>query len=972
MTPSPLRLGRALPGFCRMLVGLCLFGQTARGEFPAGLPVSPFLTGQNFWLNPPDSAYPIIGASGVKLMRIGGKAYDDTPLSDAALLKQVDNIRAIGAEPLIQVSRHKGAAVAAATVTFLNVTHGRSVKYWSIGNEPDMDWSGTEAALATYVAGYTKTIAVAMRDADPSIMIGAADMAFYSPVKFEALLGGAADITSKDPKGRYYVDGINFHRYPFSNVITRSAVLAEMHGAFESRVGALVSRIAYANAQSGRTGAAALTWGLTEFNLTYLPSTSSGPNLAVVSTSATSREQLAVMLLNEETTGQQAFTLRMNDEPVLGAGARINISAGLAREFSGTIENQSTAVLIFDPTGALQQRVIYSLARNRLNLPPLVETFPVFTRAPAAPTQLNATAGDTEVKLRWAAGAATGFNVKRAPAGSSIFILRDYWGFRGYTMSDWGGFSDTELAMAAELDFCEGNELYFKDLPGLVASGRITTAQLDHAVSNVLRTKILSGMMDGQPAVAPEVRDSPEHRELVYESGLKSIVLLKNQDAILPLSPMLKTLALIGPNAANLQLDGHSSSAVIPPYTITLKQGLETMLGAAHVRYAKGCEMNGTSQEGFAAALEIARGAEVVIFAGGLDNTVEGEEYFIKGVGYRWFDQQKLKPEFAFGSGLSYTKFEYRNLRVMPDRASAGQEIVVQVDVANTGQRAGEEVVQLYVSADDILPAMAMPVKQLKGFAKITIPTGGSRTVTFRRGPDELYIFDPAVGRYRVPIGSYHIGVGGSSDQLPLSALFTLTPADELPDLTVTNIRSIPAFPLPGDRVQFVASVLNRGTGPSPADKDLRVSFRVGDEIVSWSPAVQQSSSSARSTISAGKVSPITTLTRPTTEAANSTSLRAIKRPMRARMDFRQTQSLSISTASSRRPAGCPSPLPTTTSGTSRRSARFSFPLPACSSSPSVTARGTTSPILNSSPSIRPHWHTLILEVFCLIPNQLN
>ncbi|OYV01353.1 MAG: hypothetical protein CFE26_23000, partial [Verrucomicrobiales bacterium VVV1] len=98
---------------------------------------------------------------------------------------------------------------------------------------------------------------------------------------------------------------------------------------------------------------------------------------------AVSGEQLAVMLLNEEAAGQQPFTLRLNDDPIAATtGAKVNVSAGLAREFSGTLENQSTAVLIFDTAGNLRQRVFYSLARNQLNLPPLVETFPVFTRAP--------------------------------------------------------------------------------------------------------------------------------------------------------------------------------------------------------------------------------------------------------------------------------------------------------------------------------------------------------------------------------------------------------------------------------------------------------------------------------------------------------------------------------------------------------------------------------------------------------------
>jgi beta-glucosidase len=517
-------------------------------------------------------------------------------------------------------------------------------------------------------------------------------------------------------------------------------------------------------------------------------------------------------------------------------------------------------------------------------------------------------------------------------------VLRDLWGFRGYTMSDWGGFWSTEKAMAAELDFCEGAELYIKQLPGLVASGKITMAQLDQATGNILRTKILAGMLDGQPKVPAEMRDCPEHRELVYESGLKGIVLLKNRDAILPLNSKVKSVALIGPNADQMALDGHSSSAVIPSYTITPKQGLETLLGTNRVRYAKGCDINSTNRSLFAEAKRLAKECEVVIFAGGLDNTVEGEGYFIKGdriggsvdlpgvqnelikelaaanphmvlvvisggpcavnkviknvkgllyaiypgqeggraladiicgrenpsgklpvtvpknddqlpacdndfrdvviggFGYRWFDQRKRKPEFAFGYGLSYTTFKYKNLRVTPERIAVGQEIAVEVDVVNTGTRVGEEVVQLYLSTGKLQPAVAMPVKQLKGFKKVAIAPGQTRHVTFKLTSDDLYIFDTTEGRYRVPSGNYTIRVGGASDNLPLSAPLTLTPARELPDLIVTNIRALPAFPKAGDPVLFVASVLNRGTGPTPANQPWSVAFRVNDQLVAWTP----------------------------------------------------------------------------------------------------------------------------------------
>ena len=538
-------------------------------------------------------------------------------------------------------------------------------------------------------------------------------------------------------------------------------------------------------------------------------------------------------------------------------------------------------------------------------------------------------------------------------------LLRDLWGFSGYTMSDWGGFWSAQKAMAAELDFCEGTELYLKDLPGLLAQGRITAAQLDQAVAHVLRTKILAGMLDGQPRV-PEsgTRDCPAHRALVYESGIKSIVLLKNQDAILPLHPELKSVAVIGPNAATLPLDGHSSSAVIPSYTITPLQGLASSLGAERVRYAKGCDINSTNRALFAEAKRVARDSEVVIFVGGLDNTIEGEGYFIKGdrttgsvdlpgvqnelinelaavnpnlilvvisggpcavnrvvnnvkgllyacypgqeggraladlllghenpsgklpvtlpkndrqlpprdtdfrnvvsrgVGYRWFDRQQIQPEFAFGFGLSYTTFEYRHLRVTPSRTRAGQEIVVRVDIANTGQRAGEEVAQLYLSTGDLRPAVAMPIKQLKGFQKVAIQPGQTQQVTFRLSSDDLYIFDPGAERYRVPTGAYTVRVGGASDHLPLTASFTLTPATDLPDLIVTNLRTIPAFPCEGEGMLFVASVFNRGTGPTPAGRPLNVAFRVDGNIVAWSPDFRQSIPAGGMTLVCGSEGP--------------------------------------------------------------------------------------------------------------------
>lgn len=474
----------------------------ATAALPAGTPVSPYITGQNYWYYPPDAAYPIIKESGVTMIRIGGHAYDVTPLPDADILKQVDNIRAIGAEPLIQVSRYAGATVAADTVRFINVTNGRAVKYWSIGNEPDIGWTGNETDLAAYTADYIKTIAPAMRDVDPTINISGPEMAYYSGTKYGALLGGASDITGKDASGRYFIDSVTFHRYPFSSSYARSNVLTEVHTNFENTVKALLANIDAANVLQGRTGAEALTWGLTEFNIDYsnpvainnpaglgvssflngqffaeyyrvgmkhgvrnmntwsvlegggngsagdlgylggswsstvikrssfyhmqmvakylaaggyVPSVSTAPNLSVVSTSSPSQDTVSVMLLNEDDAGNQSFTVRLNDEPVLGPGTKVNVSADLAQEYSGTLDSQSTVVLVFDAAGALKQRISYSLARYQANLPPLVETFSTPASVPSAPTGLAAKSGDKQIALSWtAANDATAYNVKRS------------------------------------------------------------------------------------------------------------------------------------------------------------------------------------------------------------------------------------------------------------------------------------------------------------------------------------------------------------------------------------------------------------------------------------------------------------------------------------------------------------------------------------------------------------------------------
>jgi len=530
-------------------------------------------------------------------------------------------------------------------------------------------------------------------------------------------------------------------------------------------------------------------------------------------------------------------------------------------------------------------------------------------------------------------------------------LLREHWGFNYYTMSDWGGFKETGKALDAELDFCEGNDLYIKELPPGIASGQFDTSLINRAVKNVLRTKMVSGMLDVVPVIPLSVIDSKEHRALVYESGLKSLVLLKNENKILPLAKeKVRSIAIIGPNADFLPLDGNSSSKVLPSYRIPVTQGIKAIAGNDRVQYAKGCNINDTSRSQFKTALEAAARAEYVVFVGGLDSTVEGEGYFLdkeadekgggtvtrpdrpsqtvllpgmqnelinaiakvnpniilvvisggtcsvspviknvkgllyafypgqeggkaiadvlfgnynpsgklpatipkddgqifpisadfrnlvtRGVGYRWFDSQHLTPEFAFGSGLSFTTFHYSNITINKPVAKVGDLIEVSFDLKNTGYMDGEEVAQLYLSTGKISPSIAMPVKQLRGFKKVKLKAGEIKKITIELNPEELYIYNEQTKTYEVPEGEYSVQVGGASDKLPLKAIFKLNTAEGKPDLLVTNIRTIPAFPKAGEPVLFLASLINGGTAATKlGDKHIIRFYVDGNEVAHY------------------------------------------------------------------------------------------------------------------------------------------
>jgi len=494
--------------------------------------------------------------------------------------------------------------------------------------------------------------------------------------------------------------------------------------------------------------------------------------------------------------------------------------------------------------------------------------------------------------------------------------LKERWGYPFYVVSDWDAIWDSSKAIKAGTDICMGSNKYATDLPGMVANGTVTIADLDKAVKRVLRTKILNGMLDYFPYGNATYAKTAEINATNKLAAQKSIILLKNDKkvdgtSILPLKKTGIKIALIGPNATGENLNCYGSSETFPPYAISIKTGLETKIGATNVQYIKGCDINSTVITGFDAAKTAAAAADVVVFAGGLDATQEGEGYNsgvdrlsgsialpgqqqilinqlaavnpnivvviqsggvcglnacltnIKGLiysfyaaqeagtaiadvlfgdynpagrmpmsmvkqdadlpswtedtfrrftanldgGYRWLDEKGITPDFAFGFGLSYTTYSYSNL-VVSDATVAGQPITVSVDVKNTGAVAGEEVAQFYLSSPSSADVW-MPKKQLRGFKRVALQAGETKTVTFQLNAEDFYYWNGT--QYVAQSGNFTFRVGGSSDNLPLTKAVTLTDGEKRPDLKITQIYTMPRYPLAGQQVSFYALVKNQG-----------------------------------------------------------------------------------------------------------------------------------------------------------------
>ncbi|MDX1667729.1 MAG: glycoside hydrolase family 3 C-terminal domain-containing protein, partial [Saprospiraceae bacterium] len=235
------------------------------------------------------------------------------------------------------------------------------------------------------------------------------------------------------------------------------------------------------------------------------------------------------------------------------------------------------------------------------------------------------------------------------------------------------------------------------------------------------------------------------------------------------------------PNTVVVLMNG---SAVIMPWAKQVKAIVEAWLGGqaggeALARMLTGkINPSGKLSETFPHQLRDT--PAFLNFPGKNGDTLYGEGVF---VGYRYYEKKRIEPLFPFGFGLSYTSFSYSGLKISPVSLNQPGEVEVEFSVQNTGERAGKEVVQLYVREEN--PFLTRPDKELKRFAKIELQPEETKTLVFTLRPRDFASYDLQAGGWRVHPGEYVVLVGGSSADTPLQEILQIEAGDtDLPHLT--------------------------------------------------------------------------------------------------------------------------------------------------------------------------------------------
>lgn len=476
-------------------------------------------------------------------------------------------------------------------------------------------------------------------------------------------------------------------------------------------------------------------------------------------------------------------------------------------------------------------------------------------------------------------------SINGVPATSNRWLLTDLlrkeWKFKGFVVSDWNAVqelkahgvaeTDEDAAMAAfnagvDMNMTDG--LYNRCLEKLVREKNIDMNEIDTSVERILRAKYALGLFEDPYRFLDNQRESREVRSasamaLARKAAASSMVLLKNANALLPLSKQTKRIALVGPLANNrAEVMGSWKARGEDKDVVTVLEGIKNKLGSGtEVNYIQGCDFLDPSTSEFSAALEAAKQSDVVIAVVGEKALMSGESrsravlrlpgkqealldtlrkagkplvvvlmngrpLCLESVDKQadamleaWFPgtqcgnavadvlfgdivpAAKLTASFPltegqipnnynykrsgrpgdmpysstvrhidvpnrnlypFGYGLSYTTFSYGKMQC-PSAFDDKGFLPVSVDVTNTGNYDGEEIVQLYVA--DKVASMVRPVKELKGFQKVFIPKGQTKRVEFKLNVKDLGFWNNLM-QYVVEPGTFEIMVGTNSEEL--------------------------------------------------------------------------------------------------------------------------------------------------------------------------------------------------------------
>jgi len=440
-------------------------------------------------------------------------------------------------------------------------------------------------------------------------------------------------------------------------------------------------------------------------------------------------------------------------------------------------------------------------------------------------------------------------------------ILKGEWGFSGFVVSDFFfGVEDTVEAAMAGLDVeMPLTRYYGRRLEKAVRHGRVPITVIDQAATRIIRQGLRFIHLEDAPGYHESRVAGPEHTALALESARKSMVLLKNQKAALPLDRKeTKRIAVLGELADAPNTGDVVSSIVRPPYVVTPLQGIKELAGG-EVRYGGSSLTQARKLSAWAEAViivagytwkdegeyagtgggdreslhlhgedvELIRAASgecdrcVVAVEGGsavlMDRWLDGVQAVIMAWypgmeggtalaeiifgdtnpsarlpinfprsedqlpyfsnkdreieydmyhGYRLADKKGHRPLFPFGFGKSYTSFEYSNLRLDKNKTGKDGSVTVSVDVKNTGGRRGEETVQLYAGVRG--SGVDRPVKELKGFKKISIEPGCAATASFELNARDLAYYRSSSGEWVIEEAECMVFAGPSAAERDL------------------------------------------------------------------------------------------------------------------------------------------------------------------------------------------------------------